>query len=145
MADDLNAVGEDTDLNGFPCIVPFMIHGVAEALFNGSIGIVKEAIRLRPVRELDHLLLNDTVPNILECLPQLVVKWSIKGFFNDLISAQVLRELDDVNLGIGEETVRFHAEKHQPNVLRLGVFRQTVYDIHAPAQIEEIHVLGFLV
>ena len=75
----------------------------------------------------------------------LLGKRPLERLFDNLISVQVLRKLDHINLGIGKETIRFQTEEHRPHILRLGVLRQGVHDVHAPAQIKEIHVPGFLV
>ena len=87
MADDLNAVREDTNLYGLPHIVALVVYCVAEALLNGGVGIIKEAFCLCPIWKLDHLLLNHTVSDILERFPQLLMKRSFKGLFYNLIAA----------------------------------------------------------
>ena len=104
--------------------------------------------------------MNHTVSDILERFPQLLMKRSFKGLFYNLIAVLVdvvtkgtggsvnfggiLRELNNINLRIWKKTVRLQTKEHQPYVLRFGVFRQSVHNIHASAQIEEIHMLGFL-
>lgn len=96
-----------------------MIHRIAETLLNGGVGVIEEAFRLCPIRELDHLLLDHTVPDILERLPQLLMKRPLEHLFDDLVPTQVLRELDHINLSIGEESVRLQAEEHQSHILWL--------------------------
>lgn len=101
--------------------------------------------RLCPVQKLDYLLLNHAVSDILECLPQPPMKRTLERLFDNLIPDQVLRELDHINLSIGEETVGLQTEEHQPHILRFGVLRQGIHNVYAPAQIKEIHALGFFI
>ena len=62
--------------------------------------------------------------------------------FEDSVSAFSIRQLDNIDVrGVGEEAFGLWGKEQEANVFRLHIFIVTVDDIHAPAEINKIHVV----
>ena len=70
---------------------------------------------------------------------------SLKGLLNDLVSAQIIRELYYINLRIWEEPIRLQTEEHQADILGLGIFGKLAVQIHIPAQTSKISLPCILI
>ncbi len=132
MTDNLYPVRQNTHLNRLTDIITFMIDSITEAFFNSRIRIIKKPICLSLIRDLYDLFLNNTVLNILQCFAKLLMQRSFENFFDDPVSAQIIRKLNHINLCIRKKPLRLHAEKHQPNIFRFRIFRQSIYNVHIP-------------
>lgn len=64
MADNLNPVWQNTDLDRFAYIVAFVVYCVAKTLFNSGIRIVEKAICFCAVGTFDYLFCNDSIVDI---------------------------------------------------------------------------------
>ena len=133
MAENLDSVGQDTDFDGLPDVVTLVVHSVGQGLFDCHIGIVEETIGLCHIRQLLNTLGQHHIADILQRFPELLMQRSLESLFNNLVAAQVIRELYHIDLGIGEELLRLQAEEHQAHILGLGVLRQGADEIHIPA------------
>ena len=77
-------------------------------------------------------------------LPELLVKWALKGLLNDAVSG-VIRELYNIDLGIWEKPVRLQAEEHESHIFWPCVLRQGTDDVHTFTEIQKLHSVNLWV
>ncbi len=106
MTDNLNSVGENTDFNRLADIITLMINCIAKTFFDCCVWVIEKTIGFCFVRKFNYLFLNHTVLDILQCFTKLLMQRSPKGIFDNPVSPQTLRKLNNINLGIGEKTFR---------------------------------------
>ena len=123
MAYDFDAIRQHTNLDRLPHIIPLVIHSIGQGFFNSREGIVEVALSFGNISLLDNLLGDHRIADVLECIPQLLVQRSLECLFDDSVAAQIIRELHNINLRIGEILMRFKAEEHQTHVLRMRILR----------------------
>ena len=112
MAHDFNAIRQHTHFDRLPYIVSFVIYSVAQSFLNSGEGVVKVALSFGNVGLLDNLFSDHRIADVLECIAQLLVQRPLEGFLDDLIAAQIIRELHNIDLRIREILVWFQAEEH---------------------------------
>jgi hypothetical protein len=140
MTDYLNAVWQDAHFNGFPLIVSLMIDGIGKGFLDCCDWIVEEPPRFGNIRLFNNALLNNTITDIKQCFSKLNMQRPFEDFLDNSIPAQIIRELDNIDLRIREKLVGFKTEKHKSNIFWFDVLWQRTHDIHASAQISNIHV-----
>ena len=114
-----------------------MIHRVHDCLFNCCEWVVRDALRLRPVRVLDHTLTDHAALQVSKRISYLLVKWTIKRLLDKFAAAGTMGKNHHINLRSREELRRPLMKKQHADIPRPEKLFAPVDDVQPPAQLRE--------
>jgi hypothetical protein len=139
IAGDSNAIGEDADFDGLPDLITAMIDGVDEGFFQCFIGVVEESLRFGLAPLLDNNLLDEDGIDIGKGLFDHAVQRTFENLFGEDVASRSVRELDNVDLGLGKKAGGIFVEKEQAHIEGFEHFSGAGDDVHLSAELGEIH------
>ena len=119
-----------------------MVDGIGEGFFEGLVWEVEEALGFGPVRVFDHPLAQEAGLDEGKGLTQHPVQGATENLLFESVTASSIREINNINLSLGEKPERFLVEEEEPDIAGEGGLGRTVHDLHLAAKGLEVHLRG---
>ncbi len=136
------AVGKNADFDWLADVIGPVVDGVAQAFLDGFHRVAEAAGGFGPIGMFDDFLHDYRGSDVAQCLAQDAVERSLENGFGKGIGAGAVGEVHHIDLGLGEETLRVLVEEHQSHVLGANKLVRAIHDVHAPAEVQEVHPGG---
>ena len=133
IADNLNHIRHDVHLHWLVLVVPTVIVGIDQTLFQCLIGIVVHYYRMFVIIWFVDILAHHHILQVFQCPPQCKMYRSTERLcLRKVVGVAILalRIEHDVNLRTGEELLRVVREHHQGHVLDARLLHGAFQQVH---------------